>query len=188
MIRTLLPALVAAAMIAAGCETVPETPEKQQALQSEAQAALQSMTAKDPSLQQVVNDAYGYAVFPDVGKAGAIAGAAYGRGIVYAQGQPVGYAELNQASVGLQLGGQTFAELIIFQNEAALNRMQAGNFDVGASASAVAVNTGVGAETRFENGIAVFVMPKGGLMGDLSLTGQRINFEPAQVQQDQQNP
>jgi lipid-binding SYLF domain-containing protein len=169
--------LIAAAFFLSGCATAPETPAAKKGLNEEAQGALAQMKAKDPKLNDFLNRSYGYAIFPSVGKGGVVVGGAYGRGVVYEQGRMIGYSELNQASVGLQLGGQTYSELIVFQNEDALGRLKSGNFDVGASASAVALNAGASAAARFENGVAIFTMPQGGLMFDVSVTGQKLNFQ-----------
>lgn len=176
-LRSMLIAAIAV-LVAAGCSTAPKSRAERQSLIAEAEATVKSMTAKDQTLDRLLQDAYGYAVFPNVGKGGLIAGAAYGRGVVFEQGEPVGYAELNQASVGAQIGGQTYAELVVFENENALARLKAGNFDLGAVASAVALKAGAAAATRFEGGVAVFQMPKGGLMAAAAITGQRLNYEP----------
>ncbi len=172
---------IAAAFLMAGCATAPDTAAKKKGLDEEANGALAQMKAKDPKLDNFLSKAYGYAIFPSVGKGGVVVGGAYGRGLVYEQGKMIGWSELNQASVGLQLGGQTYSELIVFQNEDALGRLKSGNFDLGASASAVALNAGASASARFENGVAVFTMPQGGLMFDVSITGQKLNFEPGSV-------
>ncbi len=177
MYRVTLSALCAVAICVVGCQTAPQTPERRAALQDESQTTVRSMTARDSSLQNVLDSAHGYAVFPSVGEAGAIAGAAYGRGIAYERGRPVGYVELNQGSLGAQLGGQSFSEIIVFENEEAFSRLREGRFDVGAGASATALNAGVAAETQFRDGVIVFVQPQGGLMADVSVSGQQINFE-----------
>ena len=172
--------VVAAATVIwlAGCATTPDTPAERQSLEARANATIQTMTARDPGLQSVLDQAYGYAVFPEIGKGGALVGGAHGIGVVYEQGRPVGYVELNQGSIGAQLGAQTFSELIVFRNQPALQRLKAGNFDLGAGASAVALTAGAAAATRFEGGVAVFVMPQGGLMVDVSVSGQQLNYEP----------
>jgi hypothetical protein len=72
------------------------------------------MIAKDESLRDFIAGAHGYAVFPNIGKAGVGVGGASGRGVVYEEGRPVGYAQINQGSLGLQLGAQTYAELIVY--------------------------------------------------------------------------
>ena len=83
-------ALSALLVIASGCTSgpAPKTPEKRQSLVAEADAGLQTMIAKDPSLRDLINRSPGYAIFPDIGKAGAVVGGAYGRGVVYEQGRP----------------------------------------------------------------------------------------------------
>ncbi len=167
------------ALVIAGCETAPKTPEAKTSLHDETQAALTQMKAKDPSLQDLLNRSYGYAIFPSVGKGGLVVGGAYGRGEVYQQGQFVGYSDLSQGSVGLQAGGQEYSEIVVFETQDALNRFKSGNFSFSADASAVALKAGASGVARFENGVAVLTMPKGGLMFEASIAGQKFNFQPA---------
>jgi lipid-binding SYLF domain-containing protein len=172
--------LTALLIVASGCTSgpAPKTPERRQSLVAESDATLQTMIAKDPSLKDFINRGPGYAIFPDIGKAGAVVGGAYGRGVVYEQGRPTGYAELKQGSIGLQLGAETYAELVVFENEAALNRLKSGDFDIGGEASAVALKAGTGGAASFQGGVAVFTMTKGGLMAAANIRGQKINFQP----------
>ena len=172
--------VVFATFMMVGCSTAPRSQAERRSLVAEADAAVASMTAKDASLRDVIDRSAGYAVYPNVGAAGAIVGGAYGRGVVFEDGRPTGFTELNQGSVGAIIGGQTYAQMIVFENEAALNRLKAGNFDIGAEASAVALKAGIAAATRFEGGLAIFQMPKGGLMATAAVTGQKINFQPMQ--------
>lgn len=172
------PAFVALSLAVASCATAPKTTEERSDLQARAQTTLQTMEAKDASLRPLLNSAYGYAVFPDIGKGGFIAGGAYGRGVVFEQGRPTGFVELNQGSIGAQIGAQSFAELIVFSDRASLQRLKAGNFSVSGNVSAIALTTGAGASTRFADGVAVFVMPRGGVMAELTVSGQQINYQP----------
>jgi lipid-binding SYLF domain-containing protein len=172
-------ALTALVIIAGGCTSgpTPKTPEKRQSLVAEADAGLQTMIAKDPSLRDLINRSPGYAIFPDIGKAGAVVGGAYGRGVLYEQGRPTGYAELKQGSIGLQLGAETYSELVVFENDAALGRLKSGDFDIGGEASAVALKAGTGGAASFQGGVAVFTMTKGGLMAAANIRGQKINYQ-----------
>jgi lipid-binding SYLF domain-containing protein len=171
---------LSAAIALGGCATSPpKTEAKRSALQEEAEAALQTMEAKDPSLKPTLKAAYGYAIFPTVTQGGAVVGGATGRGVAYQQGKMVGYVELNQASVGAQLGGQSFSELLVFSDPGAFANLKTGTFGFGADASAVGVTEGAAASARFENGVAAFVMQKSGLMFNLSLNGQRLTYTPA---------
>lgn len=178
MWKALTMCAAAGAFCLTGCATAPDTPAEQQNLEQRARATLDTMTARDPGLNQLLDDAVGYAVFPEIGKGGALVGGAYGKGVVFEGKNAVGYLELSQASIGAQLGGQTFAELIIFRDRQALTRLKTDNFDVGAGMSAVALTTGAAAAAQFEGGVAVFVMPRGGLMVDVSVSGQKIEYEP----------
>lgn len=171
---------LSAAIALGGCATSPpKTEAKRSALQEQAQASLQAMEARDPTLKPTLKAAYGYAVFPAVAQGGAIVGGATGRGVAYQQGKMVGYVELNQASVGAQLGGQSFSELLVFSDPNAFAKLKAGTFGFGADASAVGVTEGAASSARFENGVAAFVMPQGGLMLNLSLNGQKLTYTPA---------
>ena len=166
------------ALCLTGCATAPQTRAEERSLEEQASTTLDTMMARDPRLSELVDSSVGYAVFPEIGKGGALVGGAFGRGVVYEQGKPVGYVKLSQASIGAQLGGQTFAELIIFRDGNALTRLKTDNFDVGANVSAVALTSGAAAAAQFEGGVAVFVMPRGGLMVDVSVSGQKIEYEP----------
>lgn len=174
-----LSCIALAATCAVACASAPRSPQGKQSLEQEASSALGQMIQRDASLQPKLQQAYAYAVFPDVGKAGAlVAGGAYGRGVLYVQGRPAGFVELTQGSVGFELGGQTFAELLVLNGPQQVHALERGTFNVGGQVSAVAVKAGAAAAAQFSGGMAVFVMPRGGLMAGLSLTGQQINFQP----------
>jgi lipid-binding SYLF domain-containing protein len=171
--------VLAGLMIGMGaCATAPKTEAGRQSLEASAEATLGSMRARDPGLPNLLDSAYGYAVFPDIGKGGMVVGAAYGRGVLFEHGHPTGYVELNQGSVGAQLGGQSFSELVVFRDNFAVERLKVGQFELGANASAVALTEGAAGAASFTDGVAVFTIPKGGLMAELSVTGQKLNFQP----------
>lgn len=169
-------AFAIATMIA--CATAPKTATERASLESQADATLQSMRAADVALDPLLRSSAGYVVFPDIGKGGLIAGAAYGRGVLYERGQHAGFVELNQASIGAQAGAQSFAELIVFADPVDIAKLKEGEYSIGGNASAVVLTTGAAATTRFEDGVAVFVVPKGGVMAELSISGQKLNYAP----------
>lgn len=174
-----LSCVVLTAVCAAACASAPKSAQDRQTLQQQANVAVGQMINRDPTLQPTLQHAYAYAIFPEVGKAGALfAGGAYGRGVLYVQGHPAGFVTLTQGSVGFELGGQTFSELLVLNTPQQVASLQAGQFDVGAQASAVIVKSGAAAQTQFANNVGVFVMPRGGLMAGISLTGQQINYQP----------
>src|SRR6185369_13700594 len=133
-------------------------------LRSASQQAIADFQNKDSTLQKLLGDSAGYAVFPNVGKGGFIVGGARGKGLVYEKTNVVGEATLTQASIGAQVGGQTFAEMILFETPAALSDFKAGKFEMSADVSAVAAAEGASAAAKYKNGVAVFALPKKGLM------------------------
>lgn len=170
---------IAAIVGFAACASSPPTRATSDNLEQQARATLGEMRAKDPSITDVLNNTYAYAVFPDVGKAGAVGvGGAYGHGILFEHGQPTGYVTIEQGSVGAELGGETFAELLVLRNANDVQTLKGGHFDLGVGADAVALKEGAAATATFRKGRAVFVMPRGGLMVDVSLKGQRIDYQP----------
>lgn len=171
-------AAVATVLAAGACASGPETTEEEEALQQRAEATLQTMTQRDPGLKPLIDRSHGYAVFPSVGRGGVLVGGATGVGVVYEQGEPVGTVELNQASLGAQLGGQTFAQLILFEDAAAFRKLTFGEWSLGGNVSAVALSAGAAGSAVFRDGVAVFVMPRGGLMVDFSVAGQRLRYRP----------
>ncbi len=160
------------------CATHTPSPQQQQSLEQKGAATLSEMIARDPGLPALLSSSEAYAVFPDVGAAGAIVGGAFGKGILYERGRPMGYVEVKQGSVGLQLGGQTYAELIVLRNRHDVEELKAGTLNLGAGASAVAIKAGAAASGSFAGGTSVFVMPHGGLMADISISGQTIAYRP----------
>jgi len=153
-----------------------------QQLQDEAQTALSGFARKDPSLENKLDEAYGYVVFPSIGKGGAIVGGAFGRGIVYEQGERIGYATLTQGTIGAQLGGQSYSQLILFRNEDRLNELKAENFSFSAEVSAVAATAGAARKAQWTNGVLVFVKSQGGLMAEASVGGQKFDYVPADME------
>lgn len=154
---------------------------------------------QSPQAQPYFKNAYGYAVFPTVGKGGLGIGGAYGKGQVYRGGKVTGITKLAKVSVGLQAGGQAFSQVIFFKDEHAYKEFTSGQFAFDAQASAVAITAGVQAqagstgttagasvgpktgghvETKYRKGMAIFVHVKGGLMYEAAIAGQKFSFEP----------
>lgn len=168
--------LVAGLLI--GCSTAPSTPGARDALLQQAATTMSEMNREDPGLDELTRKSYGYALFPQVAKGGLVFGGGYGRGVVYEQGEHIGYADLSQASFGLQMGGQTYSEIIVFENKAALELLKQGRVELAADASAVILKTGAAANARFVDGFAVFVRPIGGAMVEAAVGGQQVTFVP----------
>ena len=151
------------------------------------------------TVQPFFESAYGYAVFPTVGKGGIGIGGAFGKGRVYKKGKVTGAVTLVKATIGFQLGGQAFSEMIFFEDKRAYDDFTSGNFEFDATASAVAITAGVQAKagtegttagasagpatgkqapSSYRKGMAVFIHTIGGLMYEASIGGQKFSFKP----------
>ena len=149
-----------------------------------------------------IDDAYGYAVFPSIGKGGIGIGGAHGKGEVFVGGKKVG-KKMSQITYGLQLGGQVYSQMIFFRDERAFDDFTSGNFEFGAQATAVALTAGAQASTSSggggntssgtdadsskvnaddkqydkRGGMATFTIAKAGLMDEATLGGQKLKYE-----------
>lgn len=177
MFKTLSACALAITVIA-GCSTAPKNQDDRAMLRREGESAIDKMAVTDSSLKPFLDRSYAYVVFPEVGKGGLIVGAAYGHGVVYEKGVMVGYADVSKATVGLQAGGQTFTEIIAFENKNVLDRFKNGNLKFSANVSAVLLKSGAADSAKFSNGIAVFVQPLGGAMVEASIGGQSFSYIP----------
>lgn len=152
-----------------------------------------------PNVKPFFESAYAYAVFPTIGKGGIVLGGAYGTGRVYRNHKPVGEVKISEMSVGFQMGGQAFSEIIFLQDKRAFDEFTSGSFEFDASASAVAITAGVQAQAGtagasasasggpsttsqaqygYNKGMAVFVHALGGLMYEASIGGQKFRYKP----------
>lgn len=131
-----------------------------------------------PMMAEYFNTAEGYAIFPNVGKGAYIVGGASGNGAVYQNGQLIGYADLKQVDIGLQLGGKAFVEVLFFANEEVLEKFKEGGFELNANVSAVVLDEGFSEDLEFQDGVAVVTVPKGGAMAGISVGGQRFEYRP----------
>lgn len=148
------------------------------AAQQDVPHAVAEFQKADSGLVKWFNEAYGYAIFPTVGKGAIGIGGARGKGWVYQGGAIKGRTTLTQVTIGLQLGGQAYREVIFFKDETALNDFCRGNFELSAQASAVAATKGASANAKYNGGVAIFTMAKGGLMYEASVGGQKFSFQP----------
>jgi lipid-binding SYLF domain-containing protein len=169
------------------------------ALADKYEETLEAFRLQDAT-QPFFNGAYGYAVFPTIGKGGMGIGGAYGEGRVYEQGEYVGDTSVSQVTIGFQLGGQAYSMIVFFEDQRAFEEFTSGNFEFGAQATAVALTAGVSAEATtgggtsatasggrrdattakgdYRKGMAIFTVAKGGLMYEATIGGQKFKYTP----------
>ncbi|TKB10859.1 hypothetical protein [Desulforhopalus sp. IMCC35007] len=152
---------------------------------------------EEAGIKDMFETAFGYALFPTIGKAGFVVGGAYGKGRVYMGGQYYGDSAMTQATIGFQLGGAGFSQVVFFEDKRAFGEFVRGNFEFGADVQAVALTTSVGAKantggssatasggknnaaiegTGYNRGMATYTITKGGLMYEATVGGQKFSF------------
>lgn len=157
--------------------------------------------AETEALDYFFKNSYGAAVFPTIGRGGVGIGGAHGRGWVFRGSKLTGESRMTQVTIGWQLGGQAYSQIIFFEDKAAYEDFIRGNFELGAQASAVALTASAsahadtaggasagasggtsGAQVRrnYVNGMAIFTVAKGGLMYEASVGGQKFTFRPVE--------
>ena len=140
--------------------------------------AVQLFKQTDSKIQKLYDTAQGYAVFPAVTKGAVGVGAAHDRGQVFEKGKLIGTADLTQVTIGAQLGGQKYAELILFETKEALDAFKSSEWAMAAEVSAVAAAEGAAANAKYQLGVLVFTITKDGLMFEASVGGQKFHFTP----------
>jgi lipid-binding SYLF domain-containing protein len=146
-------------------------------LTSEVKEAKAVFLKADDSLKAIFDKSAGFVMFPSVAKGGLGVGAARGKGQVFEKDKVLGEATMTQVSIGFQAGGQVYSELIFFEDKTSLDNFKKGNFEFSAQVSAVAAKAGVAKTAKYENGVMVFTLAKGGLMYEASVGGQKFKFE-----------
>jgi lipid-binding SYLF domain-containing protein len=165
----------------------------------ECEEAAANFKSLSGNVGELMGKSYGYAVLPTIGKGGIGIGGAGGSGCVYAGGKQTGTTKMGQVTIGFQLGGQAYSQIILFENKGSYDSFTSGEFEFGAQATAVALTAAAQAEAgtkgssasvgvsdeesggktaNFVNGMAVFTVAKGGLMYEASIGGQKFKFEP----------
>ena len=147
-------------------------------LRDDVERAIDLFEKSDSGLTDLFSSSYGYAVYPHIGKGGFGVGGARGSGLVYKGGQLVGSTTLTQFTVGLQLGGQVYQEVIFFEDERVFNNFTGGNFEFSAQVSAIAAAAGASADAAYKHGVIVFTLGKTGLMYEASVGGQKFSYRP----------
>lgn len=147
----------------------------QKDVSSKSKEAIADIKKTNDKITKYFNSAYGYAVFPSIGKGGFGVGGATGNGTIYKGGAVVGDCKMSQLTVGFQAGGQAYSEVIFFEDADAFNRFTGDKFEFSAQASAVAVSEGASFDVDYRDGILVFTHAKGGLMYEASIGGQKFN-------------
>lgn len=153
-----------------------QSDSKKDKIVADSKTAKEEFIKADHLMSGIFDKAYGYVIFPNVGKGGIGVGGAAGNGAVYENNTLIGLAKLSQLSIGFQAGGQAYREIIFFESKKAMDHFKDSKFEFSAQVSAVAATAGASANAKYTDGIMVFTMQKGGLMYEASVGGQKFKF------------
>lgn len=167
-----------AALALAACTSPQQRMDRDQILVQRSAYTINQFKQADPSISRFFDRSVGYVVFPDVTKGGVGVGAAHGKGVVYERGQVVGFADLIQGTIGLQLGGQMYSQIVFLQTPFEMQRLKGNAFEFAAGATAVMSARGAATQVNYSDGVAVFVADPEGVMVEAALGGQRFTFRP----------
>ena len=131
-----------------------------------------------PGCKTAAGKAQGMLVFPDITKAAVGVGGSYGEGALLAGGKTEGYYSTAAASLGLQLGAETYAQIIMFMTPESLAAFRTSSgWEAGANAKVTMIDQGKAANitsVMTEHPVLAFVFGQKGLMGELSVEGSKI--------------
>lgn len=153
-----------------------QTEKKDKKIVADSKDAKEAFIRTDGLMNNLFKSAYGYVIFPNVGKGGIGIGGAAGNGAVYERGVLIGMAKLTQITIGFQWGGQAYREVIFFETKDDLDRFKENRIEFSAQASAVAATAGASANVKYKDGVMIFTQAKGGLMYEASIGGQKFTY------------
>jgi lipid-binding SYLF domain-containing protein len=145
---------------------------------SESKEAKADFIKTDASMAKLFSSSYGYVIFPKIGKGAIIIGGSGGNGVVYEKGKTIGTAKTAQLTVGAQVGGQSYREVIFFETKEALDRLKANKVEFTSQVSAVAAKSGASLNAKYTDGVVVFTRDLSGLMAEASVGGQKFEYKP----------
>lgn len=172
--KSLIASLIAT--LALACTVT--TPLRAEDLKAKAAEAIQNFTMTDPGLTNFLAKAAGYAVLPSVGGGGFIIAGEHGDGLLFEKGKPTGTVKMTAISIGAQVGGGTFAEIIFFETADALNSFKQSKYEMSAAAKASVAASGVSTHAKYDQGVAVFTLPTAGASVGAAIGGQKFSYKP----------
>jgi len=145
---------------------------------SESKKTKSEVLKTDPSMSGLFSSSIGYVIFPNNGKGGIVIGGSGGNGVLYEKGKPIGTAKMAQVTVGAQVGGASYSEIIFFEDKKALDRFRDNKVEFSSQVSAVALKSGVSKNAKYSDGVSVFTIDLSGLMAEATVGGQKFTYKP----------
>ena len=155
-----------------------QSEKEKEKLMSESKDAKADFIKTDPSITSLFSSSQGYVIFPRNGKGGLIIGGSGGNGVLYEKEKSVGTAKMAQVTVGAQVGGASYREIIFFENKEALDRFKNNKYEFSSQISAVALKSGASKNAKYADGVLVFTEDLSGLMAEATVGGQKFTYKP----------
>ena len=134
---------------------------------------------KNASIERLFSESAGYVVIPTVGEGAFIIGGGHGQGEAFERGGTyIGRVTVNELSIGAQVGGQSYSQVIFFETPVDFERLKKNSFQFSGEVLAVAADDGAAKNATYKDGVATFIIPKKGLMASASVGGQKLDFSP----------
>ena len=149
-------------------------------VQVKSEAAIAAFRERVPRTEMYFEQAYGYAIFPSVTRAGFGFGGAYGKGIVVEGSTAVGSTKYWQFTSGIQAGARNFSMIVFFKDKAALENYQASKTQFMGQAGLALGTKGIAGTPAYNDGVAVVTLTRFGVMGEFTISGARFSYKPLQ--------
>tara|TARA_B100001250_G_C19753306_1_gene768854 strand:- start:386 stop:1024 length:639 start_codon:yes stop_codon:yes gene_type:complete len=141
----------------------------------DAELALDLLTQENSESKLILNQAYGYLVFPRVVKVGMGIGLETGEGVLKVSELSTDYYRISSGSLGFQAGAQAKAVVIAFMTEDILDSFQNNpGWKVGLDGHITIIDKGLNQSIDSDNildPVVAFVFDSRGLMYSLTLEG-----------------
>jgi lipid-binding SYLF domain-containing protein len=152
--------------------------DKRQEINAGADGTLERLNTAVPNARELLAKASGVLIFPRVLAAGLGIGGEYGEGVLRVHNMPAEYYSIGSLSVGLQVGAQSKAIIMLFMTPDALNRLRTSKgWSAGVDASVAVLKVGANGNidtTSMSGPVLAFVLTNAGLMANLTLEGTKI--------------
>jgi len=147
-------------------------------LDHDANKAINKFISENKSADAFLVKAKAFLVFPEIKEAGFFVGGKYGEGVLRVQRTTKAYYSITAASVGMQMGAQTYSMIIAFTTDEALNKFLLDGDDweteVDGKIAVAEWNSKEEIDKDYKDPMVAFVFDSKGLMGSFSMEGTKF--------------
>ena len=146
---------------------------KQAKIDETAKGSLDEVFKGNKAAKELYNNSYGWAAFDNLKIAWGFSGGG-GNGVaVNKKSGARTYMKVGTVGVGFGLGAQKYQVVFLFQDEKTFRNFVDKGWQADATAQATAGTAGVGGQTGFVNGIAIYQITDKGLMASADIAGTK---------------